>query len=128
MSFRLPEYYDYLREHGFDVTEVQMLRNDEEDRIEKMHGFDAIAAMGELYNARVLDALKAHLKILVRHGIGYDRVDVDYAAKVGICCCNTPGTMSSGVAERTITLVLKCLRQFYKRHREIVNGGWDRGQ
>lgn len=127
MSFPLPEYYDYLREHGFDVVKVQMLRNDEDETIEKMHGFEAVAAMGERFTPRVLDALKDHLQIVVRHGIGYDRVDIDYAAQVGICCCNTPGTMSSGVAETTLAMMLECLRQFYKSDREIKDGGWNKG-
>lgn len=127
MSYPRVEYYDYLRSHGFDVHKVEMLRNDEEETIEKLHGFDAIAAMGELYSARVLDALKDHLKILVRHGVGYDRVDTDYAAQVGICCCNTPGTMSSGVAETTLAMMLECVRQFYLRDREIRSGVWSRG-
>jgi len=125
LSFPIKKYYGYLRDHGFDITEVNMLRNDEDETIEKMHGFDAIAAMGETFTPRVLEALKDHLKIIVRHGIGYDRVDIDYAAKLGICCCNTPGTMSSGVAETVVAMMLECTRGFYKRHNIIAQGGWD---
>ena len=127
MSVPQSQYYQYMRERGFDVEPVEMLRNDEQETMEKMRGFDAIVAMGELFNARVLDALKDDLKIIVRHGIGYDRVDIDYAAKLGICCCNTPGTMSSGVAETTITMMLECTRGFYKRERDMKEGKWNRG-
>lgn len=127
MSFRMPEYYDYLRSHGLDVEEVHMLRNDEDETIEKMKGFDGVIAFGEWFTPRVLDALKDDLKMVIRHGIGYDRVDIDYAAKVGICCCNTPGTMSSGVAEVTLTMMLELCRQFHKRDLEMKNGKWNRG-
>ena len=45
--------------------------------------------MDETFSAPVLEALKDELKILVRLGIGYDKVDTAYAAKLGICLLYT---------------------------------------
>ncbi|MGI6004142.1 MAG: phosphoglycerate dehydrogenase [Christensenellales bacterium] len=126
MSFP-DEYVNYVRDAGFDVTPVEMLRNDEAESIEKLKGFSAVAAGLETFNANVLEALKGDLKIIVRHGIGYDRVDIEKAAELGICCCNTPGAMSTGVAEQTVCFMLEMTRKFYKVHEIMAAGGWDKG-
>jgi D-3-phosphoglycerate dehydrogenase len=127
LNKRNPEYAQYLRERGFDVTEVELAENSEDEVIEKMDGFEAVIAMGEPFPIRVLDALGNHLRIIVRHGIGYDMVDVQHAANLGICCCNTPGAMSAGVAETAVIMMLECTRGLYRRHNEMVAGIWNWG-
>jgi D-3-phosphoglycerate dehydrogenase / 2-oxoglutarate reductase len=127
MAIRWPEYYDYMRQAGFDVVQVQMQRNDEDQVIENYRGIEAIVAGGEPFTPRVLDALKDHLQFIIRHGVGYDKVDVEYAAKVGICCCNTPGAMSTGVGETTVALMLEVSRGFFRSDRLLKAGGYDRG-
>lgn len=133
MSFRVvsriagPKWKDYCAERGIEVECVELEINDEDGIIEKMKGFDGIIAGGEPYTARVLDALKDHLKIIARHGIGYDKVDVAHATELGICCCNTPGTMSTGVAESALILMLELTRKFYQRNAALQQGKWDKG-
>lgn len=134
MSFRLVMgrrdeiYAQHLRHHGLDVTEVDMYRNDEDETIEKMYGYEAVAARGEIFSPRVLEALKDHLKIVLRHGTGYDLVDVNHAAKLGICCCNTPGAMSAGVAETAVAMILECARGFWRINNRLKAGGWGGGE
>lgn len=128
LGFKEKKYHDYCRAAGLDVIAVEMARNDEDETIQKMKGFDGIMALGEVYSPRVLDALADRLKIIVRHGIGYDKVDIDYAAKLGICCCNTPGTMSTGVAETALIMMLELARKFYLRNAGFAQGRWDRGE
>lgn len=127
-SFEQERYIDFMCSQGFDVTRVAKGDGGEADTIERMRGYSAVAVMDETFSAPVLEALKDELKILVRLGIGYDKVDTAYAAKLGICCCNTPGVMSAGVAEQTITMMLECARGFYRAHQIMQQGGWDRGQ
>jgi D-3-phosphoglycerate dehydrogenase len=127
MAIRWPEYYDYMREAGFDVVKIEMQRNDEDEVIEKYRGIQAVVAMGEPFTPRVLDALKDDLQFVIRHGVGYDKINVDYAAQVGVCCCNTPGAMSTGVGETTLALMLEISRGFFRSDREIKAGGYSRG-
>ena len=114
-SFEQERYIDFMCSQGFDVTRVAKGDGGEADTIERMRGYSAVAVMDETFSAPVLEALKDELKILVRLGIGYDKVDTAYAAKLGICCCNTPGVMSAGVAEQTITTVSYTHLDVYKR-------------
>ena len=106
----------YCEGFGIKVDKLDMGLNDEKGNIEKLRGYSAVIAGAEPYSARVLDALKDDLKIIVRHGIGYDRVDVKHAEELGICCCNTPGTMSTGVAETALTMMLELSRKYYIRN------------
>lgn len=117
----------YCAGQGLQVDNLDMRLNDEEYNIEKLKGYDAVIAGAEPYSARVLDALKDSLKIIVRHGIGYDRVDVKYAEKLGICCCNTPGTMSTGVAETALIMMMELSRKLYLRNASLAKGSWDKG-
>jgi len=126
MAIRWPEYYDYVRQAGFDVSEVKLANLTEDEVIDKYRGFDAIVAMGEPFTPRVFDSLP-ELKFLIRHGVGYEKIDVNYAAQVGVCCCNTPGAMSTGVGETTIALMLEISRGFFRSDREIKAGGYSRG-
>ena len=126
-AYNLDKEVDRVRDAGFEVTRVAGPANTEDLVIEKMRGFDAIAAFAEPYPAKVLEGLKDDLKILVRHGIGYDKVDIERATQLGICVCNTPGTMSTGVAEETVAMMLECTRGFYRAHIAMQHGKWDRG-
>ena len=117
----------YCREQGIEVDILDMKLNDEDGNIEKLRGYDAVIAGAEPYSAKVLDALKDSLKIIVRHGIGYDRVDVGHAEELGICCCNTPGTMSTGVAETAMIMMMELSRRLYQRNASLNQGIWDKG-
>lgn len=54
-----------------------------------------------------------NLKVLSRYGVGYDSIDVDYAAKKGVWVTNTPGANSISVAENAVTdIMLLAKRSF----------------
>lgn len=65
------------------------------------------------FNQKIMDAAPK-LKLIVRRGVGYETVDVDYAAKQGIYVTNTPAINSRTVAEATIMLMLECARNAQK--------------
>lgn len=122
------KYLEYCRKQGIDIEDVGLEKNDELGNIEKLRGFDGVIAMSEPYSKRLLDELKGELKIILRHGVGFDRVDTKYAAELGICCCNTPGAMSTGVAETALTMMLELSRKYYIRNERMSKGSWDKGQ
>ncbi len=122
-----PHWQAYCAAAGLTVDHVPMTVNDEDANIEMLRGYDAVIAGMEPYSQRVLEALQGSLKIIARHGIGYDRVDVAYAEKLGICCCNTPGAMSTGVAETALIMMLELSRKLYVRNAALSQGRWDKG-
>lgn len=46
-----------------------------------------------------------NLKVIARHGIGVELIDVDYATKKGIYVVNTPAAATKSVAEHTVILM-----------------------
>ena len=103
----LPAGYEYLREHGYEVVDGRGFT--EEDIIADIGDCDAIIVRTE----KILDAAPK-LKILARHGAGYDGVDLKAARKHGVLVCTAGGANAISVAELTIFYMLYCSRNFKK--------------
>ncbi len=78
-------------------------------------------------NERVLKAGKG-LRIVARHGAGYDNVDISAATRLGIVITNTPGSNADAVAEFAITLILALARNLVRAHCSVINGEWARNR
>lgn len=59
------------------------------------------------------DALQyqTKLKIIARHGVGLDLLDLDYIRKLNIPVTITPGVNSNAVAEFTVAMMINLIRQ-----------------
>ena len=75
---------------------------------------------------RLLDRLPA-LEIIANFGVGYENVDVAWAAARGVVVTNTPGVLDEEVADLTIGLLLARLRQIPQADRFLRQGEWLRG-
>jgi len=64
---------------------------------------------------QVIDGLK-HCKLIIRHGIGYDTVDLEEASKKGINVVNIPDYCVHEVAEQAMTLMMACQRKLFLQH------------
>ncbi len=100
---------DILLKAGFEIVRSKSL--EEKDLIEGIKGCDAAAIRTVKVTKNMLDATDK-LKIIARHGSGYDGIDIKTAAKKKICVVNAPGANSTSVAELTIFYILYCSRNF----------------
>ena len=107
----LPAGYDFLREHGYEVVDGRGFT--EEDIIADIGDCDAIIVRTAKITAKILDAAPK-LKILARHGAGYDGVDLEAARKHGVLVCTAGGANAISVAELAIFYMLYCSRNFKK--------------
>ncbi|MCL2834864.1 MAG: phosphoglycerate dehydrogenase [Treponema sp.] len=113
-------------EKGFDcIWRPLEDHNDKKATIAALSDCDAVIAGGSVFDAEVLNVLSSRLKIIARFGIGYEHIDTDCAAKLGIAVTNTPGCMSAGVADLAMTMMLNIGRQISALDRKIKDGGWD---
>ena len=101
----LPAGYEYLREHGYEVVDGRGFT--EEDIIADIGDCDAIIVRTAKITEKILDAAPK-LKILARHGAGYDGVDLKAARKHGVLVCTAGGANAISVAELTIFYMLYC--------------------
>ena len=74
----LPEGYAYLREHGYEVVDGRGFT--EEDILADIPGCDAMIVRTAKITGKILDAADK-LKIIARHGAGYDNVDLEGARR-----------------------------------------------
>lgn len=63
-----------------------------------------------------------NLKVISRHGNGYDNVDLDEANRRGILVINTPDAATVSVAEHAATMVLMLCRKMYLGHSAVAAG------
>jgi D-3-phosphoglycerate dehydrogenase len=67
-------------------------------------------------------AAAPNLKIVARHGTGYDSVDLAAAARRGVIVTNTPGANAEAVADHTLGLMLAALRHLVAGDRASHEG------
>jgi len=77
-------------------------------------------------NRQVIESAPACLKVISRYGAGYDRVDIEAAARRGIAVATTPGSNAESVADLTMGLMLAVARQIPLLDWEVRSGGWPR--
>ncbi len=70
-------------------------------------------------NGAFLDAMGPEITLLVRHGIGYDNVDVDAATARGILVANTPDAPTESTAEHSAALLMAAARMLIVADRKV---------
>jgi D-3-phosphoglycerate dehydrogenase / 2-oxoglutarate reductase len=112
---------DYLRERGY---EIKMGRGVTADAIAAdVVDCDAILARTAPFPAQVFEAGKK-LKVISRHGVGYDNIDVAKATELGIWVTFAPESNANTVAEHAIGCILTLARNFIQLDRETRAGNW----
>jgi len=85
-------------------------------------GADAlIIRTGGVVDAALLDRGK-NLRVVGRHGVGYDQIDVDAATARGIQVVYTPGANTQSVAEHVFALMIGLSRHFPRMTSELTAG------
>jgi len=112
---------DYLRDRGYEIKMgsgimVEAIAADVVD-------CDAILARTAPFPAKVLEAGKK-LKVISRHGVGYDNIDVAKATELGIWVTFAPESNANTVAEHTIGCILALARNFIQLDRETRAGNF----
>ena len=97
-----------LQEHGLQIKQTSSIRK--EDLIADLKDCDGVIMRVARLDADVLSA-NPQLKVIGKHGVGVDSIDLDYCRTHGIVVVNTPHANSLSVAEHAITLMLACAKQ-----------------
>ena len=74
---------------------------------------------------QVLEA-SDRLKVVCKHGVGVDNIDIQAATDLGIPVMITASANLESVAEHTLGLILTLLRNIHRQHAYTRNGGWDK--
>jgi len=117
----LDEGKDWLRARGYEIKMGSGIKAD--DIARDVVDCDAILARTAPFPARVLEAGKK-LRVIGRHGIGYDNIDVAKATELGIWVTNAPESNAGSVAEFAMGCIIALARNFIRSDRETRAGNW----
>jgi len=86
--------------------------------------YDALYVNSPKVPAAAVSGKDLRLKIVSRHGVGYDSVDVPAMTAAGVLVCNTPNAMPRPVATMALTLVLALAHRLLAKDRMTREGRW----
>lgn len=96
-----------------------------EEMVSAVKNYDGVILGNEKLDREAIFAAE-RLKIIARHGVGVDNIDVEAATEKGIVVTYTPLANSDSVAEYAVMLILSSLRQFQRVTQEMSKGNWNR--
>jgi len=120
-----PAHMVRLREAGFDVVEFR-----ESPDMDKRRFEDSLADVETwvVSGYRIDDAVLARstgLRLIIKHGIGVDNIDIPAATRRGILVMNTPQVNPLAVADLAMTLLMCFTRRVVEAHQNVVSGKWN---
>jgi phosphoglycerate dehydrogenase-like enzyme len=106
------------------VPGIELLDSPPGAPIGPLHGVDALLAIGKVDRAAMQEG---HFGFIQAVGTGYDHIDTDAAADLGIWVAHVPSSETGNaesVAEHAILLMLACSRQLPKALSGLREGRW----
>lgn len=118
-----PKPMKRFHDSGFTVTWIKGASR--QQILEAIPEMDALLVGVEPADAEIIAAGK-NLKVISKHGVGIDNIDVAAAESRGIKVTNTPGANSDAVADFTFGLLLDAARGITFGDRSLRAGQWPR--
>lgn len=120
--FLSQEGKDYITSHGMELVEIPDMRA--ETIASQAADVDGIVEMVDPFPNTMADKMP-NLKIIARHGVGYDNVDQDYFGRQGIWVTITPHANASTVAETTLAAMLDLSKNYTTVVNKMAAGDWN---
>ncbi|KUH56392.1 hypothetical protein AT798_03410 [Megasphaera sp. DJF_B143] len=90
-------------------------------KIKDLSEVEAVLVRANKIDKAFIDAAPK-LRIIAKHGVGTDNIDIPYAKSKGILVTNTPTANSNSVAEQAIALIFDCARKITQSHIDNKKG------
>ena len=114
-----PSGYELFLRNNIDYF---VTTNTDEDYLkEKLKDVDGILVRTAEINKNVLSKI-TNLKIVARHGVGYDNIDVQFLNKNKIAMAITGKANSNSVAEHVITMLLCLTKNIFESDKLVKSG------
>jgi len=96
----------------------------DEELAHNVGNFDAIIIGNDIVGKNTIEEQK-NLKVIVKHGIGIDNINIDLAKKAGIKVISAPHTNAVAVAEHVFACLLCLIRNVCKSQQSLLEGKWE---
>lgn len=114
-----PEGKEFLLERGYEIKMGS--GTEEEDLIHDVADCEAILLRNAPVTRAVLEASRG-LRVVARHGAGYNNVDLDAADELEIWVTNTPDATTNSVAEFTIGAMVAAAKRTFLINKALKEG------
>ncbi|HPO26558.1 MAG TPA: D-glycerate dehydrogenase, partial [Petrotogaceae bacterium] len=82
-----------------------------------------ITMLSDKIDSQVIDSAP-NLKVISNYAVGYDNIDIKYAASKGIKIGNTPGVLTETTADLAFTLLMAVSRRITEAAEYVKQGNW----
>jgi glyoxylate reductase len=116
---QLEESFDLIIVEGSKKNLAEVLRENPDTEA-------VISFLSDNINKEIID-LGKNVKIIANYAVGYNNIDVSYAAQQGIAVTNTPDILTAATADFTMTLILAVARRVVEGDDFVRQGkfkGW----
>ena len=86
--------------------------------------YDALYLSTQKVSGSILEIPNLRLKLISRHGVGYDAIDIPAMTKAGVLVANTPDAVRRPVATIAILLMLALSHRLFTKDRLTRDGRW----
>lgn len=93
--------------------------------VAKLAGADAWIVAFHPIGAALMDAAP-RLRVIAKHGVGVDNIDIPAATARGIVVATAPSANDQAVADLTMALMLSLLRRIPEANASVKSGAWGR--
>jgi phosphoglycerate dehydrogenase-like enzyme len=115
---------DYAQSLGFSYRWAPQIPFNRAEVIDLLRESDTGIIDIEPYGEDIFKEINGRTKLLVRFGVGYDKVDLAAASNYGIAIARTTGANTNGVAEMALLLILSTRRKIRINQNCVVKGEW----
>ncbi|SHS25683.1 D-3-phosphoglycerate dehydrogenase [Mycobacteroides abscessus subsp. abscessus] len=112
-----------MEERGCQV--VRLIPYSRERMMEEIVDADAWIVGLESADKELLERA-TKLKVVAKHGVGVDNIDIEAASALGIAVTNAPGTNNDAVADLAFGLMLSVARSIPEANNLVKNQKWGR--
>jgi len=119
-----PEALSMLREIG-DIRRVVPRKGISDEEMASIIGDAQAVILGA--SGRITENVLERtpdLRVIARHGVGLDNIDLKAATKHEVVVTYTPHANSESVAEHTFAIILALLRRICEARRAVLSGMW----
>lgn len=111
-------------ENDFELTFPSKDSFNKEEVIEMIRDYDVLVPSFNFYTDSAIVDRAPHLRLIANFGVGYNNIDVDYAASKNIVVTNTPNSVLEPTAELTFGLMGAVARRigFYNNKLRTIDG------
>jgi len=110
----------------FEVGDPKDTSEDIACKLRKFNPDGIIVRQGKI--TRMVLESASNLKVICKHGVGTDNIDIDAASKKGIPVFYTPMANYESVAEHTLALILALIRRIPNQDASIRNGKFEKSK